>query len=454
VSWVFGLLSEISMRHKIIFIPLLLLLASVPMAAGRFILDVSPSLAPAIAAQYGLVIVKQIPNHDIFLVTASDTVNPSQLMRQLSSDPNVLGVELDGLGANPESPSGINLDQSTAGILDGISNLTAVGYFGAQVPSYYVSQSATRLIRLAEAQSTFNATGVGIVAIIDTGVDPDHVALQASLLPGYDFTRGRSGANEFLDLDQSTAGILDQSTAGILDINDVVLLNQSTAAVLDQSTAGILDSSTLPVAFGHGTMVAGIVHLVAPTAQILPLKAFSSDGTAHVFDIISAVYYAVARGADVINMSFDIGQTDSHELNSAINYANSHGVVCVAAVGNSGLRIVVYPAGSDNVLGIASTTTSATPDQESLFTNYGPVAEMAAPGEAIMTTYPGNFYAAAWGTSFSAPFVSGTVALLQQVNPKLNYSSAADALQKAVKTNSNLGWGRLDVYRAVGTYAH
>jgi subtilisin family serine protease len=129
-------------------------------------------------------------------------------------------------------------------------------------------------------------------------------------------------------------------------------------------------------------------------------------------------------------------------------------VISVAAVGNSGLGILVYPAASSNVFGIASTSTDPTADQQSLFTNYGPVAAMAAPGEAIKTTYPGNFYAAAWGTSFSTPFVSGTAALLQQFKPKLHYSSAAYALQNAVTINSNLGWGRLDVYRAVSIYAH
>jgi subtilisin family serine protease len=238
-------------------------------------------------------------------------------------------------------------------------------------------------------------------------------------------------------------------------MNTVAVLNQSTAAILDQSTAGILDTTTLPAAFGHGTMVAGIVHLVAPTAQILPLKAFNANGTAYLFDIIAAIYYAVdVRGADIINMSFDIGQIQDHDLKAAVNYATSKGVVCVAAAGNSGLDIMVYPAGYDNAFGIASTTTSPTADQQSAFTNYGPVAAMAAPGEAIQTTYPGNYYAAGWGTSFSTPFVTGTVALLQQFKAKLNHDSAAYALQNGVPINPNLGYGRLDVYGAVSTYAH
>src|SRR2546426_9603627 len=92
---------------------------------------------------------------------------------------------------------------------------------------------------------------------------------------------------------QSTASILDQSTASILDQNTIVVLNQSTASILNQSTASILDTTQVPQAFGHGTMVAGIIHLVAPTAQIMPLKAFKADGTSNLFDIRRAIYFAV-----------------------------------------------------------------------------------------------------------------------------------------------------------------
>jgi subtilisin family serine protease len=442
------------MRTKSLLITAILLFTSIPLCARRFILQASPTVAPVVAAQYGLTIVKQIPNRNLFLVIAPDTVNVSALISLLNADPNVSSVEVDSLATTPESISGVTLNQSTSGILDSVSNATVVSYYGAQVPSFYVSQTATSLIRLNDAQTQYGATGAGTVAIIDTGVDPNHAALQQVLLPGFDFTRQQSGANELLDLDQSTSGILDQSTSGILDLNSVVALNQSTAGILDQSTAGILDTSALPPDFGHGTMVAGIVHLVAPRASILPLKAFSANGTGYIYDVISAIYYAVdIGGATVINMSFDYGQTQSKDIKAAINYANSKGVICVAAAGNGGQNILVYPAANANVFGIASTTTVPTADLQSSFTNYGQVAEMAAPGEAIQTTYPGNFYAAAWGTSFSTPFVSGTVALLYQFKPKLSHDDAAAALQNAVSINSNLGWGRLDVYSAVSRYA-
>jgi len=69
-------------------------------------------------------------------------------------------------------------------------------------------------------------------------------------------------------------------------------VQQSTAAVLDQSTAAVLDGSPY-VAFGHGTMTSGLVHLVAPKAKILPLKAFSANGTGYLANIVAALYYAV-----------------------------------------------------------------------------------------------------------------------------------------------------------------
>src|SRR3989442_4204888 len=163
------------------------------------------------------------------------------------------------------------------------------------------------------------------------------------------------------------------------------------------ATRWMIPATIVPRTFGHGPMVAGIIHLVAPAAQIMPLKAFEADGTAHLFDILGAIYYAVDHGAKVINMSFSTEQR-SAELKRAINYAASHGVVCVSSAGNNGARLLVYPAAFDNVLGVASTSNL---DARSTFSNFGDqVVTLAATGERIITTYPGGHYAAAWGTSF------------------------------------------------------
>src|SRR5258708_38188152 len=100
----------------------------------------------------------------------------------------------------------------------------------------------------------------------------------------------------------------------------------------------------------------GIIHLVAPTAQLMPLKAFHSDGTASLSDILRAIYYGVQNGANVINMSFDT-KTSSAELQKALDYANQQGVICAASAGNDGMQEIVYPAAFQrDVMGGASPT--------------------------------------------------------------------------------------------------
>src|SRR5437016_824386 len=192
-------------------------------------------------------------------------------------------------------------------------------------------------------------------------------------------------------------------------------------------------------------MVMGIIHLVAPTAQLLPLKAFHSDGTASLSDILRAIYYGVQNAANVINMSFEI-TTASTELQKALDYANQIGVICAASAGNDGKAEIVYPAYlQSDVMGVASTTDQ---DARSSFSNFGiNIVWVAAPGEAIVSTYPYNTYAAGWGTSFSAPFVSGGAALLHNVSTAISQSGAAAAVANAVPLDPNLGLnhGRLDL---------
>jgi subtilisin family serine protease len=300
------------------------------------------------------------------------------------------------------------------------------------------------------------------VAILDTGADFTHPVLASSLVLGWDFVNNLPGGYAVpLDLvsatgsvlDQSTTSILDQSTTSILDQSTTSILDQSTTSILDQSTTSILDQSTTSILdtskplneYGHGTMTAGVIHLVAPTARLLPVKVFDANGGSCLSLILEGIYYAVDQGAKVIGMSFSMRQ-GSAELQRAIAYANSMGVILVASAGNEGQPIVVYPAGYQQVLGIGSTNNQ---DGRSTFSNYGSVVSLAAPGEAIVTTYPQNRYAAGWGTSFSAPFVAGGAALLVQLNGQITPSAAKQALSQAVAVGQGLGAGRLDLVRAV-----
>jgi len=230
-----------------------------------------------------------------------------------------------------------------------------------------------------------------------------------------------------------------------------VIVQQSSAAVLDQSSAAVLDGGPYS-AFGHGTMTTGLVHLVAPEAKILPLKAFTSNGSGYLSNIVAALYYAVQHQANVVNMSFDVS-TPSAALSQAVSYANQSGVVLVAAAGNENSSAPVYPAAMNgSVMGIASTTDW---DARSSFSNYGGAdVWIAAPGEYVVSTFPGGTYASASGTSFSSPLVAGAAALLLSAQPSLNQAAAASALSHAVQLTPDLQNGRLDVYQAVSAWVN
>src|SRR6266705_2922082 len=355
---------------------------------------------------------------------------------------NLLGSTVGIVDAEADQLLSLNSLNHVTTPPPGLSDTTPVNYYGSTVWDGYVNQPAAQIVGVPQARSTFHVTGTGIVADIDTGVDPNHPVLQPVLLPGFDFTRNQPGGSVMTDF----TGTPPSGNTG-----NIAQVNQSTAAVLDQSTAAVLDCNQQTpcqyAAFGHGTMVMGVIHLVAPQAQLLPLKAFSSDGTGYLSNILNAVYYGVQNGANVINMSFDL-TSNSLEFSKAMDYANQNGVICAASAGNDGAQEIVYPAAYQNdVIGVASTSNT---DTRSSFSNYGDaIVWVAAPGESIVSTYPFSSYAAGWGTSFSAPFVSGAAALLRNRQANINESRAAAAVAHAVPIGPDMGHGRLDLVKAL-----
>jgi hypothetical protein len=372
-----------------------------------------------------------------FLVTSTNPLGTTLTL--VESSLGIVSIEADRLLPVPQVP----LPSIPVGLYD----TAPVNYYGTVVWHGYAAQPAGQIIRLTEAQNGFGVAGKGIVAVIDTGVDPDHPVLYPVLLQGYDFTRNQPGASEWLDVTGMESGY----TGSVAQNQQPVYVQQSTAAVLDQSTAAVLDGAPY-VAFGHGTMTSGLVHLVAPKAKILPLKAFSANGTGYLANIIAALYYAVQHNANVVNMSFDLPSSSS-ALSRAVSYASKEGVVLVAAAGNENTSARVYPASySGYVVGIASTTDW---DTRSSFSNYGSYdVWIAAPGEYIVSTYPGGTYASSSGTSFSSPLAAGAAGLLRDAKDGLNQSSAASALSHAQPLTPDLNHGRLDVYQAISAWVN
>lgn len=415
------------------------------LAEDGFVLVTSPSKVQDVCGRHGLQQVAQLSSKSsagVFLVS-SPSVDPT-----IATDADVQSFELNRKAGVPEL-SGLtvtSLTQSMSSFLNQLPDRSLVTYFGSAAANFYVTQSAASITRLADVQRGTGLTGAGLtVAVIDTGVDPNHPALQSVLVNGYDFVNNLAGASELVDLDPAAAAALTQSMSSFLNGVNVVQMNPSTAAALSQAAENALNAP--PQAFGHGTMTAGLVHLVAPGAKIMPLKAFAGDGSSDLFNILRAIYYAVDHGANVISMSFEIPQS-SPALQNAIQYALGKNVVLVAASGNDSQQIMVYPAGFNTVVGVGSTSNA---DGKSDFTNFGTNATfVAAPGEGVIATYPGGNYAAGWGTSFSTPLVAGEAALILQARPSYHPGDVANAISRAVQV-PQMGHGRIDICQAVGS---
>ena len=180
----------------------------------------------------------------------------------------------------------------------------------------------------------------------------------------------------------------------------------------------------------HGTAMAGAIVSrdrlkgVSPGANILFVRAFSqSSNTAEgtTISIVRGIEWALSQGARVINMSF-AGPRDP-VLERALKAAHDKGIVLVAAAGNAGPKSPpLYPGADPNVIAV-----TATDDQNRLFrgANQGPQVSVAAPGVDILAPAPGETYQVSTGTSIAAAHVSGVVALMLELNPKLKSGRCA-----------------------------
>ena len=401
---------------------------------NQVILYAAPEDAAHLAAQHGFEIAGELQAEGVYAVLLEPpaSLTAEQVESLLAGDPRALAVSRVEIATLPTSlliqPAQEDVAVDLAKPSDFTTPCLGQGFSGL-LWSGYADQQAAREIRLHEGHLENGDCGSAVVAVIDTGVDADHELLRGALVPGYDF-------------------LLE--TAGIP--SELSMLDQSVAAILEQSVAAILEQQPLPAYFGHGTMVAGLVRLAAPSAQIMPLRVFDGGGQGHLFDVVRAIYYAVDHGADVISMSFSM-ESGSKDLRKAVQYARSRGVVCVAAAGNQGQNVMVYPAALEDAVAVAALAG----DGLAGFSNYGSnLVDLGAPGNGVVSAYPGGLYGAGWGTSFSAPLVAGTAALLVHRYPARSTASV-QSIKNALRHGSEridalvslIGSGRLDVLGTV-----
>lgn len=244
--------------------------------------------------------------------------------------------------------------------------------------------------------------------------------------------------------------------------------------ILDGQIAGAYDLTEDQVGArcdmaSHGTLVAGIIagkadgsspfYGMAPGVKILSYRVIESiEGSTHrdsVIPVVNAINQAVDDGADVINLSLTAIHTIA--LEDAIERAHDEGVVVVAAAGNSGADgSREYPASYDNVIAVAGIGPEGEHVETSSIREY---VDVAAPGAEIDGPAPsGGGYGRRdeGGTSFAAPYVSATAALLKAYYPdatpeEIAYRITVTADHPPEGWNSVVGHGELNPYRALTT---
>ena len=235
--------------------------------------------------------------------------------------------------------------------------------------------------------------------------------------------------------------------------------------------------------YGHGTAVAGVAaastNNLSPAAPGAPegvagmgrqaslmiLRSMNDNGRGSALDIAAAIDYAAAQGARVINLSLTFVPTTSGSapdiqiLQRAVVSAQAQGVLVVAASGNENYNGVDYPAKFPGVLAVGASTRA---DERAYFSNYGSRLDLVAPGEGIFTPLlaPGThsygyFWTTGSGTSFAAPHVAGTAALVRSMRPDLSQDAVYELIRHTADDvedagwDTRTGWGRLNAARAV-----
>ncbi|WP_457637248.1 S8 family peptidase [Oceanithermus sp.] len=284
-----------------------------------------------------------------------------------------------------------------------------------------------------------------IVGVIDTGVAYDHPDLIENVIGGYDFS--------------------DNDADPYPDVSDINNPNDS-------------DTDNF-----HGTMVASIIGaetnnsqgmagVTSNLAYIMPLKVFPNSYSS---TIASAIDWAVDNGANILNMSMCIQDTDGTcadltsspdaTIEAALERAYNSGVISLAASGNYDQSFVGYPASSQYTIAVGATDNSNPPERADSTvwgtgygSNYGDDLDVVAPGTDVLgavipsPTDP-EPYMWGYGTSFATPYAAGVMALY--ISQYYAYSqgslpdpvTATNCIRSAAE---DLGTAGFDIYTGMG----
>lgn len=261
-----------------------------------------------------------------------------------------------------------------------------------------------------------------LLAVIDTGVDYNHQNLAANAVQGHDF---KNNTDDPMDKTGSQNPGHGTHCAGII------------------GATGLVDGGTIGI---------------SPELSIMPLRFLDENGSGDLNDGIKAIDYAIEKHVQIISASWGatVSRSQAQPLIDAIKRADDKGIIFIAAAANDGKnndKTEVYPANSGlpNTITVAA---SGSGDAKPSWSNYGTATvHLAAPGENIMSTLPGNKYGNLSGTSMATPLVAGMVAFLKAQDPSLTGAQVRALLQSSgakvsIETACNC---RVDALAAVDT---
>ena len=269
-----------------------------------------------------------------------------------------------------------------------------------------------------------NDTSSVVIAVIDTGINTEHFAIQSNLWTNTSELEGNN-------IDDDNNGYID-------DIYGFDFINR----------AEMSDGN------GHGTKVGGVIAANVPAGMnisVMPIKTFSDEGWSTLLDLICGVYYAIENEANIINISGGYKGQQSSILQRALQYGKSKNMFIIAAAGNDSLDLDIenyWPATFardvtllDNVFAVTAVDTNYSKVD---YANYGDTTVIvAAPGQGIYA--PSNIgnenYEYISGTSVSTPLVSLALAIEKLQNPnRIDDTLRAHFLNSLLKPPELADW--------------
>jgi thermitase len=269
---------------------------------------------------------------------------------------------------------------------------------------------------------------------------------------------GAFGAGSFPNTGGVRVGTLDTG----IDQNHVDLAGKTKACARATSGTGTITPGQCPDDNGHGTHVAGTIAAhtnnamgvagVAMNAELAVFKGFTSGGSGSIADLIAGWHWLHTTGqAIVLNHSWE-GAGPGGPLQAEATEAHNAGALSIAAAGNCGCGSTTFPAGFAEVISVPATTRF---DTRASFSAFNADTEIAAPGEDILSTFPGNAYGAISGTSMATPHVVGAAALIRWkfgLDPNATRAKLQTSVDDlgAPGRDSFFGFGRLNLEKAMG----